>query len=258
MEVGGLAGVCQEETAGTSQPASQAAKRQTKAEITQRRQRFLLPLPPRFLWCNSTPGESPGEQTHRTSSRPVLHRRLPLPLLSAFSLLAVFLVSFNSWFRGPAMSSPGFSGFSSFTGMWGQLAERQRCWEVRGYRGSRGGGGGGLGGGDGEEDGVCHPGEIDWRDIWGGAWSGENKTGVPGVRGYGCCGGQTTFDDSRQADCGLKTRSTFTRSNSHTHTHTYGQPPSKCQIYCSLTELSVVLGGKFCSAAVVVLKKKKS
>lgn len=96
MEVGGLAGVCQEETAGTSQPASQAAKRQTKAEITQRRQRFLLPLPPRFLWCNSTPGESPGEQTHRTSSRPVLHRRLPLPLLSAFSLLAVFLVSFNS------------------------------------------------------------------------------------------------------------------------------------------------------------------
>lgn len=65
MEVGWLAGVCQEEAAGTSRSGHREADK--SGERIQRRQQFLLPLPPpRFLWCNLTPRGAPASRhTHR-------------------------------------------------------------------------------------------------------------------------------------------------------------------------------------------------
>lgn len=96
MEGGGFAGVCQEETAGTSQSGrwetarGQERGRQKQREFKHASAFFFSLSPPRFLWCNLTP----EEQTHGTSSRPVLHQRLPLPLLSPFSLFSLSVFFF--------------------------------------------------------------------------------------------------------------------------------------------------------------------
>lgn len=95
MECGGLAGVCQEETAGTSQSGrgekSEGKKmRQTKAGRIQRRQQFLLPLPPRFLWCNLTPSRSPDVRTH-THTEPVPDLSYSDGCLSPFFSLSLSL-----------------------------------------------------------------------------------------------------------------------------------------------------------------------
>ncbi len=63
--------------------------------------------------------------------------------------------------------------------------------------------------------GVCHLGEIQWRDIRG-AWSAENKTGVTGVMGYGSCGARQHLTALEATD--WRTLSTFTRSSTHTYT----------------------------------------
>ena len=164
--------------------------RQTKAGRIQRCQQFLLPLPPRFLWCNLTPRRAPASR--RTEPVPDLSctkQRLPLPLFSLSFLSSLcFLVSLNSWFQGPAMSSPlarvsaplleceGKShgeaevlGRSKATGLVCRNREERRC--------------------------LSSEGEFQWRDIWG-AWRAENKTGVTGVTGYGSCRGRATFDGS--------------------------------------------------------------
>lgn len=97
MEVGWLAGVCQEEAAGTSRSGHREADK--SRERIQRRQQFLLPLPPpRFLWCNLTPRGAPASRhTHRENqfqTCPAPTAASP-PSVSVFSLLC-FLVSFNS------------------------------------------------------------------------------------------------------------------------------------------------------------------
>lgn len=144
------------------QPVAQDAERQTKAEgeFKDASSFFFLFPPPRFLWCNLTPRGAPASRhththtdTQRTSSRPVLHQRLPLPLLSPFSLLSCFLVSFNSWFRGPAMSSPQAQVSAPLLECEGSRAERQRCRGGQRLPGL-------VCGGTGEESGVRHLGEF--------------------------------------------------------------------------------------------------
>lgn len=57
-------GNCRHQSVRPPRDSERAKARQTKAGRIQRRQQFLLPLPPRVLWCNLTPEEPRRADTH--------------------------------------------------------------------------------------------------------------------------------------------------------------------------------------------------
>lgn len=112
MEGGGLAGVCQEETSGTSQ-SEREADRQKKGEF--RRRQFLLPLPPPAF-----SGETyPTEASRHTEPVPDLSctNGLSFPLFSLSLSLFFGIISLLILWPGDELTSS--SGFTALTGMQG-------------------------------------------------------------------------------------------------------------------------------------------